>query len=68
MAFNRNDLKVISIIQVIICGVLFTLGLVDGLGVRFVFSSMTFIPCWLAFLVSKKVRKFLLQVKVRGRI
>ena len=67
MAFNRNDLKVISIIQVIICGVLFTLGLVDGLGVRFAYS-VTFIPCWLAVLVSKKVRKLLLQVKVRGRI
>ena len=67
MAFNRNDLKVISIIQVIICGVLFTLGLVDGLGVRFA-HSVTFIPCWLAVLVSKKVRKLLLQVKVRGRI
>ena len=68
MAFNRNDLKVISIIQVIICGVLFTLGLGDGLGVRFAYSSMTFTPCWLAILVSKKVRKLLLQVKVRGRI
>ena len=68
MAFNRNDLKVISNIQVIICGVLFTLGLVDGLSVRFVYSSMTFTPCWLAILVSKKVRKLLLQVKVRGRI
>ena len=67
MAFNRNDLKVISIIQVIICGVLFTLGLGDGLGVRFAYC-MTFIPCWLAILVSKKVRKLLLQVKVRGRI
>ena len=67
MAFNRNDLKVISIIQVIISGVLFTLGLGDGLGVRFAYS-MTFIPCWLAILVSKKVRKLLLQVKVRGRI
>nr|XP_058940306.1 uncharacterized protein LOC131768598 [Pocillopora verrucosa] len=51
MAFNRNDLKVISNIQVIICGVLFILGLVDGLSVRFVYSSMTFIPCWLAILV-----------------
>ena len=67
MAFNRNHLKVISIIQVIICGVFFTLGLADGLGVRFAYS-MTFIPCWLAILVSKKVRKLFLQVKVRGRI
>ena len=44
------------------------MGLVDGLSVRFVYSSMTFTPCWLAILVSKKVRKLLLQVKVRGRI
>ena len=55
MTFNRNDLKVISNIQVIICGVLFTLGLIDGLSVRFMYSSLTFTPCWIAILVSKKI-------------
>ncbi|XP_058940307.2 uncharacterized protein [Pocillopora verrucosa] len=51
MTFNRNDLKVISNIQVIICGVLFTLGLIDGLSVRFMYSSLTFTPCWIGILV-----------------
>lgn len=51
MAFIRRDLKVISNIQIVICGVLFTLGLVDGLSVRFVYSSLTFTPCWIAALV-----------------
>nr|XP_058940307.1 uncharacterized protein LOC131768599 [Pocillopora verrucosa] len=51
MTFNRNDLKVISNIQVIICGVLFFLGLIDGLSVRFMYSSLTFTPCWIAILV-----------------
>ena len=56
MTFNRNDLKIISNIQVVICGMLLTLGLVDGVSVRFVYSSLTFVPCWLAALVSKKYR------------
>lgn len=51
MTFNRNDLKIISNIQVVICGMLLTLGLVDGVSVRFVYSSLTFVPCWLAALV-----------------
>ncbi|XP_066023425.1 uncharacterized protein [Pocillopora verrucosa] len=51
MTFNRNDLRVISNIQVVNCVVLFVLGLTDGFGVRFVYSSLTFTPCWIAILV-----------------
>ncbi|CAH3143772.1 unnamed protein product [Pocillopora meandrina] len=51
MALNRRDLKVISITQLILCLVFLILGLVDGLAVRFVYSSLTFTPCWLATLV-----------------
>ncbi|XP_022800053.1 uncharacterized protein LOC111337928 [Stylophora pistillata] len=51
MALNRRDLKVISVIQLIIFLVFFILGLVDGLHVRFAFSSMTFTSIWLAILV-----------------
>ena len=42
----------------------FRLGLTDGFGVRFVYSSLTFTPCWIAILVSKKnkKRKLVLQV------
>ncbi|XP_058940265.2 uncharacterized protein [Pocillopora verrucosa] len=51
MALNRRDLKVISITQLILCLVFLILGLVDGLAVRFVYSSLTYTPCWLATLV-----------------
>nr|XP_058940308.1 uncharacterized protein LOC131768600 isoform X1 [Pocillopora verrucosa] len=51
MTFNRNDLRVISNIQVVNCVVLFVLGLTDGFGVRFMYSSLTFTPCWIAILV-----------------
>nr|XP_058940309.1 uncharacterized protein LOC131768600 isoform X2 [Pocillopora verrucosa] len=52
MTFNRNDLRVISNIQVVNCVVLFVLGLTDGFGVRFMYSSLTFTPCWIAILIN----------------
>ena len=52
MAYNSRDLKVISIIQIVLSVIFFILGMVDGFEVRFLYSSSTFTPCWISALVS----------------
>ncbi|XP_078384010.1 uncharacterized protein LOC144666445 isoform X2 [Oculina patagonica] len=51
MAHNRLLLKVISIVQFVMATFLFTLGMLDGLEIRFIYSSSLFMPCWIAALV-----------------
>ncbi|XP_078384014.1 uncharacterized protein LOC144666447 [Oculina patagonica] len=48
---NRRDLKVISIIQILMTVIFFVLGMVDRFQVHFMYTSFLFAPCWTAALV-----------------
>ena len=52
MVYSRQDLKVVSIIQLVMTAIFFILGLVDRFEVRFLYSSFLLSPCWTAALVS----------------
>lgn len=53
MAYNRLVLKLISIAHLVMTSFFFTLGMLDGLEIGFIYSSLLFMPCWIAALVSK---------------
>lgn len=52
MVYSRRDLKVISIIQIVMTVIFFVLGMVDRFQVRFRHTSFLLAPCWIAALVS----------------
>ena len=52
MASNRRYLKIISIAQLVMAGILFVLGMVDHFEVRFMYASLILMPIWIALLVS----------------
>lgn len=49
---SQNRLLKISIVQILMSFIFLLLGLVDGLRVRCVLSSLLYMPCWVAVLVS----------------
>ena len=51
MAFSRLELKIISIIQLVMSVILFALGIVDHFEVRYTYLSHLLMPCWIAALV-----------------
>ncbi|CAH3143768.1 unnamed protein product [Pocillopora meandrina] len=51
MAFSRQELKTISIIQLVMSVILFALGIVDHFEVRYTYLSHLLMPCWIAALV-----------------
>ncbi|XP_078384003.1 uncharacterized protein LOC144666438 [Oculina patagonica] len=51
MVYNKRDLKVISIIQIVMTVIFFAIGMVDRFEVRYMQSSFLFAPCWIAALV-----------------
>lgn len=51
MAFSRQELKIISIIQLVMSVILFALGIVDHFEVRYTYLSHLLMPCWIAALV-----------------
>ena len=52
MASNKRDLKIISIAQLVMAGILFVLGMVDHFEVRYMYASLILMPIWIALLVS----------------
>ena len=52
MASNKRDLKIISIAQLVMAGILFVLGTVDHFEVRYMYASLILMPIWIALLVS----------------
>ena len=52
MASNRRYLKIISIAQLVMAGILFVLGMVDHFEVRYMFASLILMPIWISLLVS----------------
>ncbi|CAH3143773.1 unnamed protein product, partial [Pocillopora meandrina] len=52
MASNRRDLKIISIAQLVMAGILFVLGMVDHFEVRYMYASLILMPIWISLLVS----------------
>ena len=52
MAFYRRDLKIISIAQLVMAGILFVLGMVDHFEVRYMYASLILMPVWISLLVS----------------
>ena len=52
MASNRRYLKIISIAQLVMAGILFVLGMVDHFEVRYMYASLILMPIWIALLVS----------------
>jgi len=52
MVYNSRDLKVISIIQLVMTVIFFILGLVDRFKVRYLYTSFLLSPCWTAAIVS----------------
>ncbi|PFX26703.1 uncharacterized protein LOC111328675 [Stylophora pistillata] len=51
MAFYRRDLKIISIAQLVMAGILFVLGMVDHFEVRYMYASLILMPVWISLLV-----------------
>lgn len=51
MASYRRDLKIISITQLIMAGILFVLGMVDHFEVRYMYASLIVMPIWISLLV-----------------
>ncbi|XP_068750108.1 uncharacterized protein [Montipora capricornis] len=51
MGHNRRFFKVVSIVQVVMSAIFLALGMVDRYGVRLVYTSCLFAPCWIAALV-----------------
>nr|XP_058940278.1 uncharacterized protein LOC131768573 isoform X2 [Pocillopora verrucosa] len=51
MASNKRDLKIISIAQLVMAGILFVLGMVDHFEVRYMYASLILMPIWIALLV-----------------
>ena len=49
-------LKVISIVQLMMAVIFFTLGMSDRFQVRHIYTSFLFTPCWIAALVSTVLR------------
>ena len=62
MAFSRQELKIISKIQLVMSVILFTLGIVDHFEVRYIYLSHLLMPCWIAALVSTRAQNIELQV------
>ncbi|XP_073251940.1 uncharacterized protein [Porites lutea] len=48
---KKITLAFLSLFQIVISGLLFVLGMVDGLEIRFVYVSLVFSPCWIVPLV-----------------
>lgn len=61
MALSRRALKVLSIVQLIMAPIFFSLGILDHFEVRFVLTSFTLMPCWIAVLVSTLLCSYQLQ-------
>ena len=53
MAHNSQDLKVVSIFQLVMTAVFLILGLVDRFQVRYLYTSFLMTPCWTAAIVSR---------------
>nr|XP_058940324.1 uncharacterized protein LOC131768616 [Pocillopora verrucosa] len=51
MALSRLELKIISIIQLVMSIFLYALGIVDHFKVRYTYLSHLLMPCWIAALV-----------------
>ncbi|XP_068681239.1 uncharacterized protein [Montipora foliosa] len=51
MAYNSQDLKVVSIFQLVMTAVFLILGLVDRFQVRYFYTSFLMSPCWTAAIV-----------------
>ena len=51
MAFSRLELKIISIVQLVMSVILFAFGIVDHFEVRYIYLSHLLMPCWIAALV-----------------
>ncbi|XP_058940317.2 uncharacterized protein [Pocillopora verrucosa] len=66
MAFSRLELKIISIIQLVMSVILFALGIVDHFEVRYTYLSHLLMPCWIAALVLPSgIMGLILAVRVR---
>ena len=53
MAYNSRDLKVVSIVQLVMTAIFLILGLVDRFQVRYLYTSFLMSPCWTAAIVSR---------------
>ena len=62
MAFSRLELKIISIIQLVMSVILFALGIVDHFEVRYIYLSQLLMPCWIAALVRTHAQDIELRV------
>lgn len=66
MAFSRQELKIISIIQLVMSVILFALGIVDHFEVRYTYLSHLLMPCWIAALVvPASIMGFILAIRSR---
>ncbi|XP_066023440.1 uncharacterized protein [Pocillopora verrucosa] len=66
MAFSRLELKIISIIQLVMSVILFALGIVDHFEVRYIYLSHLLMPCWIAALVlPASIMGFILAIRSR---
>nr|XP_058940276.1 uncharacterized protein LOC131768572 [Pocillopora verrucosa] len=66
MAFSRLELKIISIIQLVMSIILFALGIVDHFEVRYIYLSHLLMPCWIAALVlPASIMGFILAIRSR---
>ena len=55
---KKITLAFLSLFQIVISGLFFVLGMVDGLGIRFVYVSLVFSPCWIVPLVGSVLNFF----------
>ena len=62
MAFSRLELKIISIIQLVMPLILFAFGIVDHFEVRYTYLSHFLMPCWIAALVCTLAQDIQLRV------
>lgn len=67
MAFSRQELKIISILQLVMSVILFALGIVDHFEVRYTYLSHLLMPCWIAALVvPASIMGFILAIRSRS--
>ena len=62
MALSRLELKIISIIQLVMSIFLYALGIVDHFKVRYTYLSHLLMPCWIAALVTTLAQDIELRV------
>ena len=58
---NKRSMKILSVAQIVLSVIFFTLGMVDGFHIRYRYVSLLFTPCWMTALVSRVRYQFHLR-------